>query len=197
MGAGPAALGAPSCGIRQPIARDAGMKREGWRSMHWRGDRADWGRLLGHFCPTRMDTKCAQGCRQGRGWRWQQTGLARPCPSASALFSAGGYDPSEGCWQLGSQTCPQNLSSLSNPLGLLGAIPPGTKAGCDAWVIGLIAAVSFGSAQRGCEAARGDLGSLRAAAPSQNHAGLLPPVPSPGQAAFLLFLFFLLFSSCQ
>lgn len=48
-----------------------------------------------------------------------------------------------------------------------------------------------------------DPGSPRAAgcpiAPSQSLAGLLPPLPlpSPGQAAFLPFLFFLLFPSCQ
>lgn len=129
MGAGSAALGALSCGIRQPIARNAGMKREGWRSMHWRGDRADWGRLLGHFCPTRMDTKCARGCRQGRGWCWQQAGLARPCPSASAVFSAGGYDPSEGCWQLGSQTCPPKPLKPLQSTGATGSDSPRHQGG--------------------------------------------------------------------
>lgn len=202
MGAGPAALGASSCSTREPealgrmgpvagpahrqVCCGAGVKCGGWRSVHWRGDWADWGRLFSRFCPTGMDTRCVWG---GAGSR-----LGFPVPARMPLpfFLLVEMTPerSAGSWAV--RPGPQNLKPGGYwerfPQAPSGAVMPGPSAPLLQRALAVLSeAVGLGGA---------DLGSLRAAAPSQNHASLLPPIPNPGQAAFHPFLF-LVFPSCQ
>lgn len=93
---------------------------------------------------------------------------------------------------------PQNLSSLSGLLGLLESTPLGTSG--DGMVPALSTVVSFGCAQQGCGAGKRPTGTpcgLWGASLPSPKAELVFPPPSPGQAAFLPFFFFLLFPSCQ